>query len=507
VYRLRTEEEAEAQALEEWRTIAHVVEDASSESIALAKLARNGCRRGHSIDVLPLAQEAIRLAGNDASAQATALEALGTCYESQGDLTRALEFHQQAAEAASKAGAPQQEAESLNSLAVTLACNGEVMEAAEAYRRAATLAAACGDRLTESRAINNIATIHVMQGDYGPARKAYETALAAVRALESREGQAIVQRNLAEAWMVMGYSETGYTYLKAALALHQQLDWPRKHAQALADLAGWAVTTNTPEKALDHLRQAHSILPKQGLQEEHLFYHYQSASIYLTLQDSTTAAKHAARLAQLAEQAGMGWLDGTIALLDGRIAAAQGDLKAAEHSLRRALGFSETQGYRADVANAKAELGLVLQRVGRQAEAAEFLSAAWEELARRMLHAHLTRLFEQLGHPPVVPGQQETFLPRTDAPLRRHPTTEECKTILWTPDAGSLEPPLRRQHLRRARLRRLLTEAAVQGAAPTIKHLAQALSVSPATLNTDLAALREEGWPIYTRGTLETIPG
>ena len=50
-------------------------------------------------------------------------------------------------------------------------------------------------------------------------------------------------------------------------------------------------------------------------------------------------------------------------------------------------------------------------------------------------------------------------------------------TVLWTPDAGPLEPSLRRQHLRRARLRRVLTEAEVQGASPTIKHLAQALGV------------------------------
>jgi tetratricopeptide (TPR) repeat protein len=258
---------------------------------------------------------------------------------------------------------------------------------------------------------------------------------------------------------------------------------------------------------LDYLRQAHDILPKQELQEEHLYYHYQSANVHLALRDSATAAKHAAKLAQLAEQAGIGWLEGQIALLDGKIAAAQGDSEAAEHSLQKALQFCESQGFCADAATAKAELGLVLQRAGRQAEAAELLSAAWEELARRMLQLNLAHLLEQLGHPPDVAGQQETILPRIGAPLRRHPTADECVPILWTPDAGPLEPPLRRQHLRRARLRRLLTEATVQGTAPTIKHLSQALGISPATLNTDLAALRQEGWPAHTRGTLQTVPG
>jgi biotin operon repressor len=47
----------------------------------------------------------------------------------------------------------------------------------------------------------------------------------------------------------------------------------------------------------------------------------------------------------------------------------------------------------------------------------------------------------------------------------------------------------------------------VQGASPTIKHLAHALSISPATLNTDLSALREDGWPAITRGTLPAVHG
>jgi tetratricopeptide (TPR) repeat protein len=472
----------------------------------LAELAKNGCRRGHSVDALPLAQEAVQLAGNDATARATALEALGTCHQSQGNLQKSLEFHRQAADAASQAGAPQQEAESLNSLAVVLELCGDVSDAADAYRRSAALAADCGDRLTESRAINNLGTIHVLQGDYGPARKAYQTALVAVQALESREGQAIIQPNLAEVWIEMGHPEMGYTYLKAALALHQQLDWPGQHAKALADLAGWAVTTDAPEKALDHLQQAHQVLPKQELQEEHLYYHYQSANVHLALNDSAAATKHAANLAQLAEKAGIGWLKGKIALLDGKIAATQGDLQSAERSLRQALQSCSSQGFRAEAATVKAELGLVLQRTGRESEATELLSAAWEELARRMLQLGLARLFERLGHPPAVQGQQEAVLPRADAPLRRHPTPQECVTILWTPDAGPLEPPLHRQHLRRARLRRLLTEASVQGASPTIKHLAHALSVSPATLNTDLSALRQDGWPATTRGTLTTLP-
>jgi DNA-binding SARP family transcriptional activator/Flp pilus assembly protein TadD len=499
VYRLRNEEEAEAQVLEEWRAIAHG-RDAGLESLALAGLASNACRRGHGVDSLPLAQEAVLLAGTAPDIRATALEALGMCHEAQGNLAASLGSHRQAAVAASQAGSARQEATSLNSLAIALELSGKVEEAAEAYRQAAALAAACGDRLTESRATNNLGTIHVLRGDYGPARKAYEVALAAVQALEIREGQAIVQRNLAEAWMAMGHPETAHACLEEALALHAQLNWPGEHAKALADLAGWTVATGDPQQAVEYLEKSRRILPEKELQEEHLYYHYQSVNVHLILGDTATAADHAAQFTRLVEQVGMGWLEGQVALLNGKVAAAQGNLETAERSLRRAVQFYESQDFGADMANAQAELGLVLQQAGQEDEAARVLVTAWEELARRMLHPDLARLLDRLGRPPTLPGQQKITLPRLGAPLRRHPTPDECTTILWTPNAGPLEPPLRRQHLRRARLRRLLTEAAVQGAAPTIEHLAQALNVSPATLNTDLAALRQEGWPVSTRG-------
>jgi hypothetical protein len=202
-----------------------------------------------------------------------------------------------------------------------------------------------------------------------------------------------------------------------------------------------------------------------------------------------------------AHQVGMRWLEGKIATLDGRTKFAQGDVQTAEQALRHAVKICEDRGLRADAAKAKAELGLVLERAAEESEATQVLASAWEEMARRMMRLDLTHLLERLGHPPPMQGQEAVLLPRHDAPLRRHPTAEECVTVLWTPDAGPLEPSLRRQHLRRARLRRLLTEADVQGASPTIKHLAEALDVSPATLNGDLAALRHEGWPCRTRGS------
>jgi len=66
--------------------------------------------------------------------------------------------------------------------------------------------------------------------------------------------------------------------------------------------------------------------------------------------------------------------------------------------------------------------------------------------------------------------------------------------VRWTLDAGPPDAALRRARgavtLRRNRLERILREARLQGAHPSVRQLAEALGVSPRTVKRDLAALR-----------------
>jgi hypothetical protein len=64
--------------------------------------------------------------------------------------------------------------------------------------------------------------------------------------------------------------------------------------------------------------------------------------------------------------------------------------------------------------------------------------------------------------------------------------------VTWTLDAGPADHALKQGRgaiaLRRARLARLLAEAAAQGANPTVAQLAEALGVSERTIQRDLGA-------------------
>lgn len=97
--------------------------------------------------------------------------------------------------------------------------------------------------------------------------------------------------------------------------------------------------------------------------------------------------------------------------------------------------------------------------------------------------------------------REQVCLARAEAPMGRALQDEEFITITWTlksPQDGDVEgKSARRQH----RLLRLMEEAKTHGAAPTVDDLASALKVSDRTIKRDLAALRNAGRDVETRGS------
>jgi tetratricopeptide (TPR) repeat protein len=88
---------------------------------------------------------------------------------------------------------------------------------------------------------------------------------------------------------------------------------------------------------------------------------------------------------------------------------------------------------------------------------------------------------------------------RADVPTGRRLTPADFVPVTWTilaPDDELIADPAER---RRNSLRRLLDEAAAQGAAPTDDDLAAALGVSRRTIVRDMQTLAQSGHPIPTR--------
>jgi DNA-binding transcriptional regulator YhcF (GntR family) len=106
-------------------------------------------------------------------------------------------------------------------------------------------------------------------------------------------------------------------------------------------------------------------------------------------------------------------------------------------------------------------------------------------------------------------GQQRVILAAKDAGHGRSLRETKLVEVIWTIDAGREDNQVLAEQgrigLRRHRIRRLLDEALEQGAVATQEDLAQALQVTPRTIQRDFAALKAQGIWLPGRGNLRGI--
>ncbi len=137
------------------------------------------------------------------------------------------------------------------------------------------------------------------------------------------------------------------------------------------------------------------------------------------------------------------------------------------------------------------------------------LEAAWTWVEHMMRNLSLDDRKQAFDSNPVLAAIERAWaglqpevitveLPAVDAPSGRPLRAEDHVTVLWT--IAHRDDPHDAREARAIRLMRLATEAAQQGAAPTVDHLASALGASRSTVRRTLAELRAEGVEVVTRG-------
>jgi hypothetical protein len=159
-------------------------------------------------------------------------------------------------------------------------------------------------------------------------------------------------------------------------------------------------------------------------------------------------------------------------------------------------------------------LAELLQRLDRPGHRADVVVAAHDELVRQAhaiedpvrrrqffelvpLNRSIAAAHAELDHRTTT-ASTTARLARADAPLGRVLRADELVEVNLTVHTAAdeaFDEPARRRH----RLRRLLTEADTQGAAPTDDQLAELLLVSRRTILRDMAELEREGVVTATR--------
>lgn len=505
-----TDRFAEAVAVaEEAVTLGQETGREGTEAAGLVALGLSLRWSGRVSEAIPHLERAAELAA-DPAAKAEALTALANALTELQEYETAAERLAGAAEIFADLGDLRGRAEVSRILATGAMEQGRIAEARRRYDESLELCRRIGYRHGEGVTLVNLANLLYVAGEVTTALAHYEAAADAFAATGNRRGVAMVQANAATVrHEVLGDDARAAADAETALGFFTEIGEKARAAQCLDVLAGIAARQGNVTRARELLGRSLADLERSGhrwLAAQHL---RSLARLELEADDPAAAIAALDRAAALCAEAGLDDLAVEVTSLRARALAAAGD-----H--RRALALSTTavQSLGPGVEHPE----LVWLRHGEVAAAAGKRIAAIE--AFRRAHRTLTGLLtgldddERARAVATVPEYRrivaewerlrptviETTLPRRDAPTGRPLREDELTTVYWTvetsDDAAEENPTARR----RLRLARLLTEAAEQGADPTVRDLARALDAGERTIRRDLAALRAAGIEARTRG-------
>lgn len=443
-----------------------------------------------------------------------ALTRLGSYDAAQAHLEQALKLIH-GAETSQPSLIPQHmlETECLRSLGAAFWCLGEYNAARRYYEQCLQLCHESGYRRGESLVLSKLGVIHAEQGDYRAAQSCLRSAVQICRDIGHRFGEVNAVNNAAIVSLYLGDHDSARAGLEQSLRIGREIGHRRAESVVSTYLALLFHRLGDNETARECGERALLVAGELGDRP--------------VCSDALTNLGHAlaglGRLTDAAEAYGralelrreLGEHNRAMESLSGlaSVSLARGETAVARLHVEEILDHLESKSL--DGADEPFRVYLTCHRVLQATDdprAQQLLAAAYDLLQQRASMIGDEQLQQSfLENIPqhraiAVAFRRQHFaqfavrLPRTDAPTGRPLRDDEYVAVHWTlraPEDESIDDgPARRQ----ARLRRLIQQAADQGAAPTIGDLATALGVSEPTVRRDLAALRRAGHHVQTRG-------
>jgi len=485
--------------------------DPAATIAALIPLGTALDRQGRHREAVPHLRDAVQIARQqgdrrqEAEARhllATALSYLTGYDEARAELEATLAFCREIDD-------PLGQARSLGVLGILHMEQGNSQAAEDCYRRTLEICRTIGYRHGEGIHSVNLANLYYFQNRIGEALRLYDQAAQILHAIGERMGVSAVLANTSSVRLtLLGDDERAAQDAERALALCRDMGHRVGEAQCLSILGHIALYRGQFDMARDQVEASLELLTADpwlraqtlGLLAvvENEAGHHERA---LALLDTAQEICHDSELVDI--------LVGLLALRGEALLALdrhEEALKATERAMANLRSGTE-QACMVPFRHAR-----VLQAVGRTEEAREVFIQAYQMLMEGLEGLSASEWEMSLERVPehraiveawraIQPHRVSFRLPRDDAPTGRPLCNDEWVEVTWTVVAPEDEAIPGKKARRRHRLLCLLREAGEQGAAPRVDDLAIALRVSPKTIKRDLAALRQAGHDVRTRGT------
>lgn len=450
---------------------------------------------------------------------------------------------------AHETGDRQTEMEAVLTLALAQRQLGQSVQAARSAEQALSLARASASTEGIVRALTMKGHSHLRQGQYAEALSVYYEARSLAHEHDLRHYLAEALHRIAWIQSYQGDLVAALTNAQEALSIWRDLGIAGREASTLQNLAYALAQVGRTTESLHALEQAGLLCVQHGepvrvaVNQYHLadtmLYHddalaekaiaitqaalstfqahdqpgWEAATLSTQGQARLIAEQHVAALDTFRRAYALYEQQGELAFLP-ELLACQGlaHLGLGQHeqalaSTRRAL-LALAQGEVSDEAIPEIYYAhaMALAAGGEAHEARDYVKRAYQyllagaaqlkdEAARQAFFHHnptTRRLMKEVYARGIAPAPVSGVVCRP-LPARR---SRRPVQVAWTVDAGPADTALKQAQgaiaLRRARLSRLLQEAQVQGATPTVAQLAEALGISKRTVQRDLAALRRK---------------
>jgi DNA-binding SARP family transcriptional activator/tetratricopeptide (TPR) repeat protein/biotin operon repressor len=556
VYELQGERGTQTQELDALEKLAETLnDDCRRAEVALrrARQAQLTCDFPSAIKAASIAAQLAR-AGQDTTIEIESHFEWGWALLLQGEHSPAQGQFEQALALARATDQKRLEADGLHGLGTVGLVTGDYEDAKTFFCQVLEIAQQIDIRPREATAYANLGYIGTAQGNHIAAKFHNEQALRLHRETGDQRGEALVTQNLSDEYLAEGDFSTAKEYMERAVTIQQEV---QAHDNVGVTLRGLGILYHQLgdyERARDFYEQAQAIFSGAGIP----YYQGQTLAFLSLLShhlgDNQTARKISQRGLEIAreinDRLGQGWLLDSLghALVElgqlddaeatyqeslalhlelnephlaaesrsglARVALQQGNLVAAMEQVEEILQIQKARGFGGTNEPFRIDLTCfqVLDACG-DSRAGDILTTAYQNLMAqkeniRDIDLERSYLENVAANHEIISAYEKkrgeqvvARLPKADAPTGRALRSDEWVDIRWTPHAPEDEAIPDKTTRRRHRLQRLLNEATEQGAAPTLEDLATILNVSTATIKRDLAALREAGIPIQTRGS------
>jgi DNA-binding SARP family transcriptional activator len=465
-------------------------------------------QRGDFSGAAEVAQQALDLAtaAGLSSEIAAGLFNVANATRNLGHYQTAIRFYKRAVAMYQELDDQVRLADSLNRMGYALLLAGAYARAHSVMERSLTIRRRLDDRVGISYSLINLAALHYCQGQFARTRKAAQEALEVANAIGDPYGEDIALHDLGLAALEQGSPTQAIPFFQRALRIAREIGDRALEPEALSELGRAYHHLGDLERAQETLEQSLSMIPISIVQSQVPAVHAYLTQVFLAADRDDKALAHAHAGLQEAKEIKEPWSLGLTHRVMGEVAEHLGQDKTGTEPVphfEESIRILREIGAEAELARSLAAYGLYLRRsaeVNQAQRGVALLGEARSLLKKLGMAGDLARLEAQVAAR-LSPGQARVRLPRAEAPTGRPLRDDEWLEVTWTVAAPEDEAIINKVARRRHQLVRLLQEANEQRAAPTVSDLAAALEVSQVTVKRDLAALRQAGHRVRTRGS------